>query len=92
MTDKMIVVDFSNGDSYSIPATFVANKIAEYYCGKEDVVYNEEFERAYASDYALTDWLSNNMDWADVSHVANRLGMKALDYKEDWSNAKKTVI
>jgi len=92
MTDRMIVVDFSNGDSYSIPATFVANKIAEYYCGKEDVVYNEEFERAYLDDYSLTDWLSNNMNWSDVEHVSKRLGQKVCKHEEEWPNAKKTVI
>lgn len=102
---KQLVVKFSDGSKWGIPAEYIARKRAEYYAlhdiggsltpeNTEDYnrIVTEEIGYALNDDYEITDWASNNMDWSDVVDLARRISEpKAIDMQKEWSNAEKKV-
>ena len=97
-----LIVEFSDGKLYKIPARFIAERRARYYAeldtgtktGEEfDKVFEEEVEFALANAFEITDWASNNENWSDVEDVAELFGQwgRDPDYESEWVNAKKYV-
>jgi len=95
---KFIIVKFSNGDQFKIPAGVVANSRATYYATHDEgaltddnkKAWNEAFyketEYTLSDNYELTDWLFNNMDWEDVKDDAMAISEKKdYDYEEHWN-------
>jgi len=96
---KYVMIKFSNGDRFKIPAGIIANSRAKYYADSDEgkltednkdawnEVYYDETKLTLEDDYNITDWLWNNMDWKDVK--ANAIKMQdeetKYDYEEHWS-------
>lgn len=64
---KFIYITTENKYVYKVPARVVAESRAEHY--KEDG-YEEEYKYTMESDFELSDWFNNNMDWDDVKKHA----------------------
>lgn len=85
---RHIRINFSNGETYDIPAEVVAIRRADYYAeidGHEvgSKEWKDEFNYTLDSDYELKDWLQGNMDWADVKGHA--LYVPKSKTKDDYS-------
>ena len=100
---KKILVEFSDGKVYAIPAEFVANARAKYYAdldvkkgAKETFaeIFQQEFEFAMKDDDELLDWLEGDMNWEDVREVAElyNIDYKPVIYDDEFSDAEKEVI
>jgi len=89
---KFVVVTFSDGATYRIPAEFIARARTEYYALKDGIEegspdWNAEMKQSM-DDFELIDWVKNNMDWEDVRPNAVRLFIRPKDYSEEWTNAE----
>lgn len=96
---KAIRVTFSNGKMYNIPAEVIAEDRADYYAtkfegeeGTYDEIYEKEFNYTFNHRLQLLDWMSNNMNWEDVSSDAKQVETEEIDKSEEFVNAEKTVI
>lgn len=98
-----VVVKFSDGTRFSIPAKLIAFDRAKYYAehdtkktsGEEfDAVLNEELEYALGDESELLDWANNNMDWKDVANHAIPVTSekKSANYNKEWTNADKSAV
>ncbi len=101
MAVKYLRVTMPDGSQWDIEAKVIADNRAQYYADQEDPedpaaqheVYKEEFEYAMGDDSELLDWAPNNMDWADVEHVAVRHHPPDEDtYGDAWCNAPKEIV
>lgn len=92
---KYLVVTMPDHSRWRIPAQFIAEHRARYYVEHyEDApAFGDEVAIALSDDYELKDWASNNMNWADVVKVAERLPDEIVecDYARAWTNADKEV-
>ena len=92
---KALIVHFEGGNSFSIPAEFVANNRANYYYQVDPTTnYTEEMEYALADEFELVEWAQNNLDWVDVEDVAFPYWPEQIDesYAVQWVNAEMEVI
>lgn len=57
-------------------------------------VFAEEVEHALSSDYEITDWAANNMNWADVKDRATLAVAPPsdTDYEGGWANGEKEIV
>lgn len=100
MMDKHLIVTFSDGSRWQIPAGFVATDRAAYYAKLDserdgvdyDKVFGEEVEFALKNEFELIDWAKNNMDWVDVMGVAEKLDVKRAEHRHEWANADMKVV
>lgn len=91
-----ININFSNGEVFEVKAEDIADQVAFYFAKQED--NHENFKKVYLSEYnnvvddadVLRDYMENNMNWEDVSHLATRVDSdkKAPNYQEMWLNAE----
>ena len=104
---KYIRVTMPDLSKWDIPADFIAKTRAEYYANKDTKklevipsglwgkIFNEELDYAMNDSYELFDWLSNNMNWADVKDVAEKISEIKLaneDLQEGIVNGEKEII
>jgi hypothetical protein len=96
---KLVRVTFSNGESYGIPAKFVADHRATYYAkkyegeeGTFDEVYEKEFEETLNDRLELLDWVNNVMSWVDVKDAAVQMDTQSVDKEQEFVNAEKSVV
>jgi len=99
---KKILVKFSDGKTYAIPAEFVANARAKYYADKDVLknggifaeIFQQEFEYTMKNDDELLDWLENNMNWEDVKEVAElyNFDWRPVIYEDEFGSADKKVM
>ena len=98
-----VIVIFDDGSRWQFSATIVADARARYYAevdsargdGDYETVYSEEYRYTLTDDYELRDWMSNNMNWADVEPYATRLPddpRHAPDYAREWTNADREIV
>lgn len=105
MTEKKmpaeLTFDTPDGSTWGVPVMTIArNRAANY--AKE---FGGDVERSLAEDtiplfceseYEITDWAANNMNWSDVKAVATKIsGPKPLtdaDMQEAWVNGDKGTI
>lgn len=96
-----LIVEFSDGKLFKIPARFIAEDRARYYA-KHDTgqTEGEEFEKEFKAEvefalresFEIIDWAANNMDWSDVVSEAVLIGQKETpSYEQQWTNAEKYV-
>lgn len=95
---KMLIVNFSNGNRFEIPAEVIAKDRASYYADKEsdsakefEQKFESELEYALENDSVVKDWASNNMDWDDVKDDAVEIGAVPVDKSAEWTNATKKI-
>ena len=93
---KQLVVVFSNGEKWAIPAEFIARNRALCLAVEIDGLtpgtaeYNaevkEEIEYALSDDYEIIDWARGNMNWSDLKGAAKKIATveKQLDYESEW--------
>ena len=71
---KIILVTFTNGEVYKVPAMDIAVPRASYYADRDvqddpqlqwQDVYDNEVANALDDPIELLDWFQNNMDWDD---------------------------
>lgn len=100
MDEKYLVVRFSDGTDWRIPASIIARSRAHYYAARDlekdgidyDETYNSEFSFTLGNDFELLDWAAGNMDWSDIAEYAERLsGMEPSNKEAEWSNAQKEI-
>lgn len=103
---KYIYVNFSNGETFRVPATTVAHDRATYYANHDVAlqlrepskewmeVYKKEREYALGDDYELTDWSQNNMNWEDIEEDAElwKNETKVVDKHEEWMNSDLEIV
>lgn len=100
MSEKILVVTFSDGTRWQIPALFIARHRAAYYAKLEtelngadyQEIFDGEVEFALEDEYELEDWAKNNMNWIDVVLVARRLPDGKCDYAKEWMNAEMEAV
>ncbi len=93
-TTARVLVQFSNGETWSIPAQIIADDRDENYkFDKEDTVKFIRDGGLDKSGYELLDWFANNMDWCDVSEYAEKLVKppEKFDYEGDFCNCEKKI-
>lgn len=93
MVDKL-VIQFSDGNKYSIPASVIAEHRAYYFAEKELNMQNyykifvEEFVYTLNNHDKVEDWAFNNMDWCDIKKHAKFIETNQnADYEKEWSNS-----
>ena len=94
MADKKIILTFSNGDRFSLPASVVADKRARYYADRDDdATYRGEYEFTMSDDYELSDYLGSNMNWCDIEKQATKLPNipDPISYDSDFVNVQIEV-
>jgi len=100
MSEKFLVVCFSDGSSWEIPAMVIATSRAGYYAQLDserhgddyDEVFKSEVEYAMRETDELTTWAHSNMDWADVEAHAIRISnAEPSDKAEEWTNADMEI-
>lgn len=67
---KFIQITSQQGFVYKVPAEVIAASRAKYYEDDPDSSYQEEYDYTLGSNYELSDWFSNNMNWEDVQEHA----------------------
>ena len=88
MKQKVINIEFSNGEIFQIPAEVVANNRNDYYKEEENEIVDDSYD-----DYELYDWLQNNMDWDDIAAHAVRIEeVDEPDYNQMFRDAKIEVL
>ena len=99
--EKYILVTFSNGERYRIPASEIAESRANYYAEidsegdetKYAVIFKDEYDYTMKADFELIGWANNNMNWEDIDGVAEYIGQDDhVDYEDEWCNADKDII
>lgn len=68
---KFIYITTKQGYTYKVPADVVAKDRANHYKDESPEAYQEEYDYTMSSDFELTDWFGNNMNWEDVAQYAN---------------------
>ena len=101
MTGKYLLVRFSDGTCWKIPAAVIAKSRAHYFAlndaekgdGEYNEVYKSEFETTLENDYELTDWAKNSMDWEDVFPDAELVDeVERACYEKEWCNCDCEII
>lgn len=84
---RAIVANTPRGQ-FAIPAALVARDRANYYEKQEPGCYQQEFDDTFGDDFELVDWLTNNMDWADVEDSAEKVSDRVLVTDADfWTSS-----
>ncbi len=104
MTDtpnKFLIVRFSNGEEWAIPAKAIAHDRAVYYAGLDvergdkdnfGVAYQEELVYGLGDDNEILVWASTNTDWEDVKDVALIVNTAPeINRKKEWTNADRSI-
>jgi len=94
--EKNLVVTMSNGETWEIPVTVIAESRASYYSKEFDGDVQESLIKdtlpLFSSDnYEIEDWAKNNMDWDDIEDEA-KLISSTFDYQEAWLDSEVSVI
>lgn len=103
MNKKFIIITFSNGEKYKIPAEFIAVARAKYYADldsrrdiniKYDEIYQQELEYSLNNNDEILDWADNNMNWEDVKDVTTFIEQikEEINYEKEWTNSEKEIV
>lgn len=91
---RFYTVEMTNGDIYGIPAQVIAENYAEFFKGKNERIFQEQFDFMMdmfdRKEDAFEDWAQNEMNWDDVKHCAVLLkrGEVKVDFQNCWVNGK----
>ena len=94
MEEQKLIIKFSNGEVYEVPASSIAEARTDYYMkvdGYERLSedWKKEFQYVMNNENELLDWVQNNMDWSDLKGAARKVEPKdSFDYDEEFFNAK----
>ncbi len=86
-------VEMPDGSIWEVPVQIIADSRDEYYSSdQEDTIGS--IRAGDLTNYEITDWAGNNMNWEDVSGFAIEVPRKtkAVDWNEGWSNGEKKII
>jgi len=105
---KHIRVTFSNGETYEIPATNIANNKGKHFADKEfgeqergeapdprwTNVYRKERNTALENSEELIDWAENNTNWEDLEQFAKLIPTENADLNkhDEWATNDKTIV
>lgn len=99
--EKRLVVTFSDGSRWRVPASMIAASRASYYAKLETdrdgedygEIYDAEYDYTLKDDTELLDWAHNNMNWGDVACVAFIIPSEKelVDKQKEWGNADKVI-
>ena len=101
MSEKYLLVQFSDRTKWKIPARIIADSRADYFAtvdsatGDEDYhdIYKKEFEYTLEDNSELEDWAKNNMDWKDVFDWAELVSEEERAcYEKEWCNCDCEII
>jgi len=89
------------GKWFAVPVSIIEADYAAYYANVDNVsledALQEVCDRFKANHYEIRDWASNNMDWSDVRHVAQKIKnanetQEDEDAQEDWINGSYEIV
>jgi len=88
---KEIIIEFPNGDKFSVSAKEIALNRTNYYESQGEFGYksnewHEEFEHSMQDDI-LIDWLVNDINWSDIKHCATKIVNGECDYDKLFPDA-----
>lgn len=91
---KFLHVTFSNGETYKIPRSQVADhRAGELEAERATAAWDELYTEAMSDDEVLIDWARNYMNWSDLEYFATRIKQPALiDYDAEWPNVKTICV
>ncbi len=86
-TSDVVVVTFSNGESWSVPVQVIADSRDRHYeTDHEDTAKFIADKTLDTSD--VTEWLQGNMNWSDVEPYARRMAVPVeIDKDVEFANA-----
>lgn len=91
-TKATIRLIFQNSEKWDVPLQAIADSRDKHYKDdKEDTV--KSVRAGKLDDYEFQDWLSNNMNWSDVSAYAVKVqeDEEPFDYESDFFNCEKRI-
>lgn len=99
----MIQITFPDGSIWEIPTIVISSHRASYYAKKEsgrdtsslkyEKIYFREVRYTENNSDEIVDWISNNMNWSDISRNAVIIKTPpALNYDEYWSDATFNIL
>jgi hypothetical protein len=99
ISNKWLRVSMPDGTKWDVPLMVIAKNRAENY--KDE--FGGDLERSLKedtlplfeeSDFEITDWACNNMDWSDVEEFAVQALVEVIpnNYQEGWMNGDKEFI
>lgn len=98
--NRIMTVQMRDGSIWAVPVSVIARDRAKHYASE----FDGDIERSLAedtlplfkdSDYEVTDWAVNNMNWPDVAHAAYLLRPPApltdRDKQHAWNSGDKGI-
>lgn len=101
MTKKEIpklLVTFSDGRTWAVPLSVIAENYAKYYWNKDKEgtlkeAINRTLDLFEGDAWEALEWAQGNMDWKDVEQYASLYGNEVVaNYHKEWINADMEVI
>lgn len=91
-TDAQFIVQMPDYSYWGVPCQIIVDSRDEYYKkDKEDTV--KYIRRNTLSEYEISEWASNNMDWKDVKEYAVfiKKDEEEFDFQEGWTNGDNEI-
>jgi hypothetical protein len=92
-TDAMYQVEMPDGSLWQVPVQAISDSRDENYAeDKEDTIGS--IREGGLSEYEITDWAGNNMNWSDVKQYAVEVPRpkRKVNWEEGWSNGEKEIV
>lgn len=85
---KFMHVTFSNGETYKIPRSVIAEHMACLSADRATEKWDEMFTSAMYDDEVAINW-ARKMAWSDIEYFSILINQPALiDYDKEWPNVK----
>jgi hypothetical protein len=92
-TDAMYQVEMPDGSLWQVPVQVIADSRDENYVeDQEDTI--GYIRTCSLSEFEITDWAGNNMNWSDVKQYAVEVPRpkRKVDWEEGWVNGEKEIV
>ena len=96
MDEKKLIIKFTKGVTYAVPARMIAEDRAKYYAGidgyeEDSQEFLDEVNAALEDELMIFDWVENNMNWSDLKPYAEKVEDDPLDLEDEWSEGNHTI-
>jgi len=96
MEEKRLIIKFTKGVTYVVPARMIAEDRARYYASvdgyeEDSQEFLDEVNATLDDEFMILDWVENNMNWCDLEPYAVKLGEDILDLEEEWLTEDRTL-
>jgi hypothetical protein len=96
MKEKKLIIKFTKGVTYAVPAKIVAEDRARYYANvdgyeEDSQEFLNEVNTALDDEFMIFDWVQNDMNWSDLRPYAERIEEKPINLDDEWSDGNHTI-